>query len=208
LPSVQQTHRMADPRGISLVPDGSWTAFVDRDGVVNRRIPGDYVRAPGQFEVLPGAVEALARLSDTFGRVVVVTNQAGVGKGLIDPRDLEEIHRELIAAVERAGGRLDAVLVCPHLVEDHCPCRKPGTDLARQAVERFADIDLERSVMVGDSRSDMEFAARLGVPAVLVTGTGGEHADLPPSAEPVARSQDLSGAVEVLVGGVSGGRER
>ena len=180
--------------------DRSWTAFVDRDGVVNRRIPGGYVRNLDEFELLSGAVAALARLSDTFGRVVVVTNQAGVGKGLVEPGDLEEIHASLLAAVDAAGGRLDAVLVCPHRVEDRCGCRKPAGGLARVAVERFADVDLARAVMIGDSRSDMEFAAGLGIPAVLVTGTGGEHTDLPPSAEPVARVEDLPAAAELLSG--------
>jgi len=180
--------------------DGTWTAFVDRDGVVNRRIPGDYVRTLDEFEPLPGAVAALARLSDTFGRVVVVTNQAGVGKGLVDPDALDEIHASLRAAVEAASGRLDAVLVCPHRVEDRCGCRKPAVGLALAAVERFDDVDLARTVMIGDSRSDMEFASALGLPAVLVTGTGGEHGNLPPSAEPLARVEDLPAAVELLSG--------
>ena len=189
---------MGDLPTATPVPDGPLTAFVDRDGVVNRRIPGGYVRNLGEFELLPGAVEALARLSARFGRVVVVTNQAGVGKGLVEPSDLEEIHAFLSASVVEAGGRLDAVLVCPHRVEERCACRKPAGGLALQAVDRFGDVDLRRAVMIGDSRSDMEFAAGLGIPAVLVTGTGGDHADLPAWAEPLARVDDLPSAVELV----------
>jgi len=148
--------------------DSTWTIMVDRDGVVNRRIVGSYVRSVAEFEILPGAVQALVDLSAAAGRVVLVTNQAGLGKRLMTVSDLDLIHRSLLDAVARRGGHIDGVFYCPHLREDNCPCRKPGTGLADQAVRTFPEISLSRTVVIGDSSSDMEFADRLGVPSVFI----------------------------------------
>ena len=171
-----------------MVPtvDASWTVFVDRDGVVNRRVVGDYVRSLDQFELLPGAVDGLRLLSRHVRRVVIVTNQQGIGKGLVTEDDLAEIHGWLVAQVEAAGGRVDAVVHCPHLSGDGCDCRKPGPGMARQASALFPDIDLGRAVMVGDSAGDLGFARGLDIPAVLVTGTGGDG--VPAAADAVADS--------------------
>jgi D-glycero-D-manno-heptose 1,7-bisphosphate phosphatase len=157
-----------------LIPqiDRSWSVFVDRDGVVNRRIVGDYVRSVDQLDVLPEALAGLRLLAEHAGPIVVVSNQAGVGKGLMTSAQLDEVNGALLVAVDGAGGRIDGIFTCPHTVEDDCDCRKPRTGLADQAVAQVPGIDLVRAVMIGDSASDVEFAERLGVPIVQVVAVG------------------------------------
>src|SRR5690348_6483614 len=104
--------------------DHRWTVFLDRDGVLNRRVDGDYVRSTRQLEVLPGVAEAVRDLSERVGRVVVVTNQRGIGRGLMTWADVESVHAELNRQVGHAGGEIDAFYICPHTVEDKCRCRK------------------------------------------------------------------------------------
>lgn len=147
---------------------GAWTLFLDRDGVLNRRIPDGYVRHVDELELLDGVVEAVVRLSALAQRVVVVTNQAGVGKGLMTAEALREVHRALVERLVQAGGRVDAVLHCPHRVDEACACRKPAPGMAWEAARRFPDIDLQRSVMVGDSVSDCQFALAAGMRAVFI----------------------------------------
>jgi histidinol-phosphate phosphatase family protein len=145
-----------------------WSLFLDRDGVLNRRVPGGYVRTVEELEVLDGVVDAVTRLSAVATRVVVVTNQAGVGKGLMTQAMLDEVHSVLVERLTAVGGRIDAVFACPHRVDDACGCRKPAPGLAWQAHQRFPDIRFERSVMVGDSPSDCEFARAAGMRAVFI----------------------------------------
>jgi histidinol-phosphate phosphatase family protein len=145
-----------------------WTLFLDRDGVLNRRIPDGYVRCVDDMEVLPGVVDAVTELCELVARVVVVTNQAGVGKGLMTTAALEDIHRVLVQRLTSRGARIDAVLYCPHRVEDACPCRKPAPGMAWEAMRRFPDIHSERCVMVGDSLSDCEFAHAVGMRALFI----------------------------------------
>ena len=148
--------------------DRFWTLFLDRDGVLNRKIPGGYVLEPSMLEVLPGVPEAMALLADRFGTIAIVTNQRGVGRGLMSAQDLGRVHDVLLAAVRRAGGRIDAVFACPHDLHESCGCRKPKPGLALQARARFPQIDFHRSVMVGDSDSDIEMGNALGMRAVLI----------------------------------------
>ena len=176
--------------------DGDWTVFVDRDGVINRRVVGAYLRSTEQLELLPGAIDALARLSQAAAHVIVVTNQAGIGKGLLTVADFERVNAVIVDAVVASGGHLDAVLYCPHVPADGCRCRKPGPGLAEQADERFGDIVHARSVMIGDSACDIRFGADLGMATVLVTGTGGDHDGAP---EPDLRAEDLAGAADLLL---------
>jgi D-glycero-D-manno-heptose 1,7-bisphosphate phosphatase len=150
----------------------SWTLFLDRDGVINRRIEGDCVRTWGQFEFLPGAREALAALSKAFTTIVVVTNQPGVGQGLLGEADLATIHRHMVRAVQIAGGRIDAVYHCPHDPGDSCGCRIPAPGLLERAARERPAIDLASAVVVGDSDSDMALARRVGVSGVLVAENG------------------------------------
>ncbi|MCB9246014.1 MAG: HAD-IIIA family hydrolase [Flavobacteriales bacterium] len=149
---------------------GKWTLFLDRDGVLNRRKIDDYVRSVEEFEFLPGVLEALKDANSIFGRIVVVTNQQGVGKGLMTEQDLNRIHSFMKNEVERAGGRIDAIYTCTALAAAKDPCRKPNTGMGLQARSEFPEIEFERSLMIGDSISDLEFAQNLNMPCVYITG--------------------------------------
>jgi histidinol-phosphate phosphatase family protein len=148
--------------------DAGWTLFLDRDGVINRRIVGGYVQYPEEFVFLPGVPESIAVFSVLFGRIIVVTNQQGIGKGLMNEKQLETVHRKMLKEVEQAGGRIDAVLHCPDLAGAGATCRKPSPFLALEAQTRFPEIDFRRSIMVGDAESDMLFGKNAGMYTVWV----------------------------------------
>ena len=167
--------------------------LVDRDGVINVQRP-DHVRCWADFEFLPGSLEGLRRLRSAGERVVVLTNQSVVGRGLIDAARLDEIHGRMRAAVEAAGGLIDAVLACLHGPDDGCRCRKPAPGLFfRAAAERH--VDLRRSVMIGDTWIDVRAAHAAGCRAVWV-GPDAAAAGARAGRVPVAR--DLLDAVTLL----------
>ena len=138
------------------------TLFLDRDGVINRLRPDDYVKNWEEFEFMPGMLDRLARWSGRFRRILVVTNQRGVGKGIMSLDDLNRIHDRMIEEIERHGGRIDRVYFCTALSPDD-PNRKPQTGMAQQARIDFPDIDFARSLMIGDSESDRQFARNAGM---------------------------------------------
>lgn len=142
--------------------------FLDRDGVINQRLPGAYVQDPRQFTFLPGVVEALRMLRAVFSRIVVVTNQQGIGKGLMTDQQLQMVHRYMRMHLAEAGVELDGIYWCPELASQPGNCRKPAPTLAHQARADWPDIEFSQSIMVGDSRSDIEFGARLNMLTVLV----------------------------------------
>jgi len=146
------------------------TLFLDRDGVINTRIPGDYVKHPDQFKPTAGFEEAMRQLAGYFNPIIVVTNQAGIGKGLMTVEDLEAVHEKMLALARASGGRIDGVYFCPHRPDQGCPCRKPATGMAWQALADFPEIDLTDAWMVGDSIADLEFGLALGMRTVLITG--------------------------------------
>ena len=151
-------------------------AFLDRDGVINRKAPdGGYVTSWAEFELLPGVPEALRALRDERLRLIIVTNQRGIARGMVSRSVVDEIHERMSATLAAAGAAVDAVFVCPH-EEGTCACRKPGTALFAQALDRFPDISLADSVVVGDSIRDLEAGQRLECPSFLV-GTGADAAD-------------------------------
>ncbi len=139
---------------------GYKTVFLDRDGVINRQIEGDYVRSAGEFEFRPGIFDFLRRLSGS--RVIVVTNQRGVGRGLMSLEALEDIHGKMVSEIRAAGGRIDKVYSCTS-ADASDPCRKPGTGMFLEAKRDYPDIEASSSVMIGDSDSDREFAAACGM---------------------------------------------
>jgi heptosyltransferase-2 len=143
-----------------------FTIFLDRDGTLNPD-PG-YIRSPDQYELLPGVPAALAKLKQAGARLVVVTNQSGVARGLLSLADLDAIHRKLKHLLQDAGAPLDAIYFCPHHPEERCHCRKPNTGMIDQAVRDDA-IDLARSYVVGDEVRDMELAKRVGARSILVS---------------------------------------
>ena len=168
--------------------DERWTLFLDRDGVINRRLPGAYVRTIDEFEWLPGAAEAIARLNRLFGLTIVVTNQQGIGKGLMGEADLQRVHEHLLGELAAAGGRIDAIYHCPDLASRTPNCRKPAPAMALQAQRDFPPIDFRRAVMVGDSISDMEFGQQLGMRCVLVEGKGDKVSTLEKKPDLICRS--------------------
>ena len=148
--------------------------FLDRDGVIvqNRH---DYVKSWAEVELLPGALTALQTLRATPFAVVVVTNQSAVNRGLLPPATLDDIHQRLQAIIEKAGGQLDAIYVCPHRPNEGCACRKPLPGMLLQAAAAL-ELDLGRSFLVGDAITDLEAALAAGVQPLLVrTGRGRGH---------------------------------
>jgi histidinol-phosphate phosphatase family protein len=150
--------------------DRSWSLFLDRDGVINRRRVDDYVKSWGEFEFLPGVLPAMKILSAVFGTVVVVTNQQGVGKGLMTVKDVETIHRRMQDEVSAHGGRIDRVYFSPFLAGENNLMRKPQTGMALAAKRDFPGIDFRKSVMVGDAGTDIEFGKNAGMLTVLLLG--------------------------------------
>lgn len=153
--------------------DGAYRSYpydallLDRDGVINVLRPNDYVKTVDEFVFCDGALEALRRLNPCFRRIVIVTNQRGVGRGLMTEADLAEIHDWMLARIREAGGRIDRIYVCT-AVDPADPRRKPNPGMAREVRADFPDIDFARSILVGDSASDLEFARRAGIPAVCL----------------------------------------
>ena len=173
------------------------TVFVDRDGVINRKRPeGAYVSNLDEFEPLPGSIEALACLSRAGFKVVVVTNQQGVAKGVTSAAELELVHANLTAQVAAEGGAIDQIQVCPHLAGT-CGCRKPKVGLFEQARSADPEISFERAAVVGDSESDIEAAKSIGARALLVSTEPERSA----RADGVVVVADLASAAKLLIGG-------
>lgn len=148
--------------------DKSWTLFLDRDGVINKRIPGAYVQEWSAFEFLPGVLDALKIFNSIFGRIVVVTNQQGIGKGLMSTADLTVLHRRMLQTVEEKDGRIDRIYFCPDLANQPANCRKPAPTMALQAQKDFPEINFKRSLIIGDSFSDIQFGTKLGMQTLLI----------------------------------------
>jgi D-glycero-D-manno-heptose 1,7-bisphosphate phosphatase len=146
----------------------NWTLFLDRDGVINIESVGSYITTWEEFQFHEGVLEALSNLNHIFSTIVVVSNQRGVGRGIMNIDALTNISRNMKVAVAAAGGRIDKVYTCTAVAdEDHN--RKPNAGMALQAKEDFPEIDFKQSVMVGNSVSDMEFGKRLGMHSVFLT---------------------------------------
>lgn len=146
-------------------------AFLDRDGTINEKAPeGDHVKTPEELTLHRGVPAAIRRLNDAGITVIVITNQRGIALGRMTEAALEDIHcalSERLAAT--AGARIDAFFYCPHDIGE-CDCRKPASGMFLQARERFPWIDLRRSVMIGDSASDVEAGQRLGMATLQLGG--------------------------------------
>ncbi len=144
------------------------TVFLDRDGILNEKMPEDeYVARWEDFRVLPGVPQALRRLNEAGLRVIVVSNQRGIARGFYTLADVEAIHATFQQQLAQAGAHIDAFFICPH-DRNQCRCRKPLPGLFEQAVARFPGISPAASVMIGDSLSDIEFGRNLGMKTILV----------------------------------------
>jgi len=145
--------------------------FIDRDGTINEHV--EYLSEPDKFKEIPGAFGAMKRLKDHGFRIVVVTNQPGIGLGYFTREDLFAVNREMMRQASRAGASIDKIYFCPHSKADNCGCRKPGTLFAERAAHELS-VQLERSFMVGDMSSDVQFGINAGCSSILVkTGRGG-----------------------------------
>ena len=150
--------------------DNTWTLFLDRDGVINHEKHQDYIHTWDEFNFYDGAKEAIAVFTKTFNRIIVVTNQKGIGKGVTRLEDVELIHKNMIAEIEKAGGRIDAVYFCPD-VDNDSPNRKPNPGMGLQAARNFPEIDFTKSIMIGNTISDMQFGRNLGVQTIFLPTT-------------------------------------
>lgn len=185
--------------------------FLDRDGTIN--VDHGYVFRPEEFEFVPGAPEAIRRLKEAGCLVIVVTNQAGVARGLYDETDVHHLHRHLDRELARHGAAIDAYYYCPHHPEKgrepylrECACRKPLPGMLLQAAADFA-LDLKESFLVGDKRSDIEAGLAAGCMPILVeTGYGAGVENLPSD---IPRVADLAEAAALILNQQrSGGRSQ
>jgi heptosyltransferase-2 len=168
------------------------TVFLDRDGTINRDT--GYVRSPDELELFPGVVEGIARLKQAGANVVVVTNQSGLARGLVESAGLEAIHAKLRRLLEKGGASLDAIYFCPHHPEEACSCRKPQTAMIERAAAQLK-LDPAGYYVVGDQRRDIELGRRVGARTVLVT-TG------PASAEYLATLQSTEQTPDCVAAGL------
>src|SRR5947209_3493171 len=147
------------------------TIFLDRDGVINEN-RADYVKSWQEFRFLPGAREAIAKLTHAGYRIIVCTNQAGVARGSLSLETVEEIHRRMLAEIAQIGGKVERVYYCPHSKDENCCCRKPHPGMLLRARDELV-IDMNDAIFIGDSISDMRAGLAAGVHSILVlTGLG------------------------------------
>lgn len=145
--------------------------ILDRDGVINED-SDQFIKSPEEFKPIIGSLEAIARLSQNGYRVVIATNQSGLGRGLFDMDALNRIHNKMHQALSNLGGQITAIFFCPHTPEDQCACRKPKDGMYKEIATTF-DVDLHEIPAVGDSLRDLEAAATAGcTPILVLTGKG------------------------------------
>lgn len=139
------------------------TLFLDRDGVINEQIIDGYVMSIDQFVFKDGVFEALRLLRTQVDKLILVTNQQCVGKGLCSMDCINEIHEWMQKQLRQQGCAFDGIYCCPHLASDHCACRKPRIGMIEQALRDFPDIDMRQAMMLGDSLSDIQMAQNAGI---------------------------------------------
>jgi histidinol-phosphate phosphatase family protein len=157
--------------------DKSWTLFLDRDGVINYENPGTYVRNPEEFIFYPNAPENIAYFNSRFQRLILATNQRGITRKIMTLNDLQLIHAKMLEEIEEKGGKIDRIYFCVD-AETNSPCRKPNPGMALEAAKDFPEIDLNKSLMVGNNVSDMLFGKNAGMKTVFLKTTSPDL-DLP-----------------------------
>lgn len=150
--------------------NNNWTLFLDRDGVLNHDKDKSYIFSVDEFKFYDGVLDALSFFAQKFGKIIVVTNQRGVGRGLMTIETLQDIHTHMVAAIKKAGGRIDAIYYCTSIDNDD-PNRKPNPGMFLQAQARFPGIIPGQSLIVGNNISDMEFGRNAGIHTVFVKTT-------------------------------------
>ena len=150
--------------------DKSWTIFIDRDGVINHEKKEEYILNWREFKFYDGVREAFQQISQKFGKIIIVSNQRGVGKGLMTETELTSIHKHMEKQITNAGGRIDGIYYCTSTEDDH-PNRKPNPGMALAAKTDFPGIDFARSLVVGNKPSDMLFGRNAGMHTVFIATT-------------------------------------
>jgi D-glycero-D-manno-heptose 1,7-bisphosphate phosphatase len=173
----------------------SKAVLLDRDGTINEHV--EYLHRPEQFRFLPGALAGLKLLQDRGYRLVIITNQPGIGLGYFTLEDFFRVNKTLLKGVNGAGINIDKIYFCPHSQSDGCGCRKPAPGLVERAV-RELNIDLEQSWVIGDMTSDVQLAKRAGCRSMLV-GTGQGGRDEKYAVEPDCRASDLEEAAVLII---------
>jgi D-glycero-D-manno-heptose 1,7-bisphosphate phosphatase len=172
--------------------------ILDRDGVINHD-SDQYIKSPDEWKPIPGSLAAIARLNQSGYRVVVATNQSGIGRGLFETDTLMAIHDKMLKALSLVGGRIDAIFFCPHTNADNCECRKPKAGMYKEIAARM-NVDLAGVRAIGDSLRDLHAAVTVGAqPMLVLTGKGRKTQDDPalPPGTPVF--PDLAAAVAHIV---------
>ena len=144
------------------------TLFLDRDGVINIKLDGQYVKNTDEFEFMIGAEMAISKLSKIFNRILIVTNQQGIAKGIMSDNDLDVLHEYMLFEIKKNGGVIDKIYYCPHLATESCNCRKPNPGLIQQAMIDFPKIKLAQSYLIGDSDTDIIAGNKMGLITVKV----------------------------------------
>ncbi|SDY93338.1 D-glycero-beta-D-manno-heptose 1,7-bisphosphate 7-phosphatase [Nitrosomonas sp. Nm33] len=172
--------------------------ILDSNGVINE-VSQTFVKSPDEWKPLPGSLEAISRLTHAGYRVIVATNQSGIGRGLLDMATFNAINDKMFKAVHHAGGRIDALFFCPHTQQDKCHCRKPETGMFQEIMQRYS-TDLKGVPAIGDSLRDLQAAVAVdAIPILVLTGKGEmTHANnnLPEGTQIFA---DLASVVDALV---------
>ena len=145
------------------------TLFLDRDGVINVKLDGEYVKNIDQFEFMIGAEMAISKLSKIFNRILIVTNQQGIAKGNMSDKDLDILHEYMLLELKKNGGVIDKIYYCPHFAIESCSCRKPKPGMIQQAIIDFPDIKVENSYLIGDSDTDILAGNMMGLITVKVS---------------------------------------
>ena len=144
------------------------TLFLDRDGVINVKLDGRYVKNTNEFEFMIGAETAISKLSKIFNRILIITNQQGIAKGIMSDKDLGVLHDYMLFELKKNGGVIDKIYYCPHLAAENCSCRKPNPGMIQQAIIDFPEIKVEDSYLIGDSDTDILAGNKTGLITVKV----------------------------------------
>ena len=170
--------------------------FLDRDGTINQDI--GYIDSPERLFIIDGAASAIKRLNSKGFRVVVITNQSGVGRGYFTKEAADSVNKKLEEVLKREGAHLDGIYYCPHHPDDNCECRKPRIGLLEKAKNDLA-IDFKKSYVIGDKGSDIEIAQSIGGKGILVLTGSGKDEKQKLDHEPSYIATDLKDAVEWII---------
>ena len=172
--------------------------ILDRDGVINYD-SDQFIKNPDEWKPIPGSLEGIAKLHQAGYRIVVASNQSGVGRGLFDMAMLNAIHAKMHKLVGQAGGRIEAVFFCPHPADSVCACRKPRPGMLLEIATRY-HVELKGVPAIGDALRDLQAAAAVGArPILVMTGKGRRTLEVGGLPEDVRIHADLAAAVQDLL---------